>query len=184
MHDTPFPSSLSAIQRTSRRLAGLTRFGFWALPVVVTGYVLLFPELLPYSGGVAIARFAPRPLPTEALLAILAVFWLCALPAMWGMWHLRRLFLGYARGEIFTVDAAARLRQFAWAVVGGGAITPLGNSALSLALSIGLPPGSRMLVVNLSGGDLAFILIGVTLLLIARLMGEAAHIAEDNASIV
>lgn len=184
MSEDFLPVRLSSIQRTSRRIAIIATIAFWGLLPAIIAYVLLLPEQLPYISGVALAQFKPRDLPILANLAVICALAVCASPGMWGLWHLRRLFQGYAQGRIFTVEAAGRLRHCAWALLVSGAMGPLGVSALSLALSIGLAPGSRALVVGVSSNDLAMVLIGLIFLVIARIMGEAAHIAEDNAGFI
>ena len=53
---------------------------------------------------------------------------------------------------------------------------------LSLALSIDRPQNARALVVSFSSDDLALLLIGGIVLVIARVMEEAARIADENAA--
>jgi len=177
------PSELR-IARLSRGVAALLTLALWLLPAGIAAYVLLFPQLLPSHPWVAAAGISPRPLPIGNSLAVLAVLLISASPAFWGLWELRRLFQGYAAGAIFTVAAARRLRHCAYALVSLAAAAPFGAMGLSLALSADLPPGARKLAISFSSDDLGLLLLGVILLVIARVMGEAARLAEENAGFV
>lgn len=180
MSDNPTLS----IARFSRRMAWLVTIVFWLLVPALALYVLLMPEQLPYHGWVAMAGLPPRPLPPLVALAVWGALTVASLPALWGLWSLKRLFEGYAAGAIFTVAAARHLHQCGLALVVAGLETPFCSMLLSAALSFDLPKGSRALVLSLSSNDLTLLVIGGLLLVIARVMGEAARIAEDNAGFV
>jgi len=180
MSETPIES----IARASRRMAWLVAAVFWLFVPALALYVLLLPEQLPYHSWIAMAGLPPRPLPGPVSLAVWAALTVAALPALWGLWSLKRLFQGYAAGAIFTVAAARQLRQCALALMVLGLETPFCSMLLSLALSFDLPPGSRSLVLSLSSNDLTLLIIGGLLLVIARIMGEAARLAEENAGFV
>jgi hypothetical protein len=172
------------IARLSRGVAALLTLALWLLPVGIAVYVLLFPQLLPFHPWVAAAGISPRPLPLGNTVAVLAVLMISASPAIWGLWELRRLFQGYAAGAIFTVAAARRLCHCAYSLLALGVIAPFGALGLSLALSADLPPGARKIAISISSDDLGLLLMGIILLVIARVMGEAARLAEENAGFV
>lgn len=172
------------IARLSCRMALVCRALLWLLLPALALYVLVLPEQLPNHGWVAGAGFPVRPLPSPVALAVWGALCIISLPALWGLWSLRRLFEGYAVGAIFTVAAARRLRHCGVALVVAGLETPFGSMLLSGALSLDLPKGSRMLVLSWSGNDVVLLVIGALLLIIGRVMGEAARIAEDNAGFV
>lgn len=172
------------IARVSRRMVWLTTALFWLLVPALGLYVMVVPEQLAHHGMVAGAGFQPRVLPPLVALAVWGALVAISLPALWGLWSLKRLFEGYAAGAIFTVAAARQLRHCGLALVVAGFQTPFASMLLSGALSLDLPKGSRTLVLSLSGNDVVLLVIGALLLTIARVMGEAARIAEDNAGFV
>jgi hypothetical protein len=174
----------AGIARLSRRMAWLVTAAFWAVTPGLALYVLLFPEQLPYHGWVAMAGFQPRPLPPLVAGAVFAALGVVSVPGLWGLWELKRLFEAYATGAIFTVAAARRLRHCGYALMVAGAGSPLGSMLLSAALSLDLPRHGRSLVISMSSDDLLLLLIGGVLLVIARVMGEAARIAEENAGFI
>lgn len=176
--------TLSHIARIGRRMAWLTTALFWLLVPLLGLYVLLLPEQLVHNGMVAGAGFQPRAFPLPVGLAVWAALTVVSLPALWGLWALKGLFEGYARGAIFTVAAARRLRHCGLALVAAGLETPFGSMLLSGALSLDLPKGSRMLVLSLSGNDIVLLVIGALILTIAHVMGEAVRMAEENAGFV
>ena len=181
MRDSP---SELRIAWLSGGVATLLTLALWLLPAGLSLYVFLFPQLLPFHPWVAAAGISLRPLPLGNSVAVLVVLLISASPAIWGLWELRRLFQGYAAGAIFTVAAARRLCHCAYALLALGAIAPFGAMGLSLALSADLPPGARRIAISISSDDLGLLLMGIILLVIARVMGEAARLAEENAGFV
>ncbi len=183
MQSSANPAS-PAISRLSVRVAALLTAVLLVLPPGLVAYVWLAPEQIVNWGGVAMADFPPRPLEGVAFLAVAGVLLVYAGPVVWGFWELRALFRGYARGEIFCPSAAVRLRHCALAMVALAVAGPVTTVALSLALSVGLPEGSRHVVIGIHGEDLGFAIIGLAVLVIARVLGEAARLARENAEFV
>jgi hypothetical protein len=63
-------------------------------------------------------------------------------------------------------------------------LAPLLRAGLGVALTLGNPPGQRLLVLNLSWNDYVAILCGAVLLAVAQVMSEAVRLAEENDSFV
>lgn len=187
MTETPSDPGLSPAQRRiailSRRVAAVLGVAVFLAPVVLAVYVFAFPEQLATHPGVAILRLTPRPLDLPHLLGACGALFLEAAPALWGLWHLRRLFQGYAAGAVFTTVAAKHFRCFAWAVLLSAVSRPLGWMILSMVVAAGSEAGPHG-VISLSSDDLVLVLVGSALLVIGRVMSEAARIAEDNAGFV
>ena len=61
---------------------------------------------------------------------------------------------------------------------------PLLRTAVGIALTLGNPPGQRLLVFTLSWNDYLSMLCGAVLLAVARVMADAVRLAEDNAGFV
>jgi hypothetical protein len=165
-------------------MARLITAVFWLLPPGLALYVLLMPEQLTHHPAIAMAGFAAGPLSATATAAVIAALWIVSAPVLWGLWELKRLFEDYAAGAVFTVGAAQRLRRCGYAVMLAAARTVVGGVLMSAALSLDRPPGARALVVSFSSDDIALLLIGGILLVIARVMEEAARIAAENAAFV
>ena len=96
----------------------------------------------------------------------------------------RRLFAGYRRGEVFARAAAARLGRIGWAVL---ALAPVSTAAQTLAVLTATwanPPGERQFVIDIADSDVYAVVIGLALVAVARVMEEAARIAEENEGFV
>lgn len=178
------PAPRDRIVRVSRRMSWLVTSLLWLLVPLQGLYVLLMPEQLVHLGLVAGAGFAPHPFSLPVGLAVWAVLAVISVPMLWGLWSLKGLFGGYARGEIFTVTAAHKLRHFGLALVVIGCDTPLASALLSGALSLDQPEGARKLVVSLTGNDLFLLMVGILVTTIAHVMGEAVRIAQENAEFI
>jgi hypothetical protein len=113
---------------------------------------------------------------------------LAGLPAvllgLYALWHLWRLFGEYAGSRFFGSQAQSHLRRFAWATLLAALFAPLQRALTSVALTLGNPPGQRMLVFGFSSTDYYAILLGAVLLAVATVQSEAARLAEENEGFV
>jgi hypothetical protein len=101
-----------------------------------------------------------------------------------GLWHVRALFRNFADGRVFSDSAAHHLQRFGASVRAQGPLGPLTANALALTLSLGNPPGQRLLVVSLSINDYFAVIVGGVLVAAAAVMREAGRLADENASFV
>jgi len=108
-------------------------------------------------------------------LALLTLF---ALLCLW------RLFGAYLRGQVFTDAATRHLRRLGQSVTAMALVMPLTDTATILALTLGNPPGQRMLSVNLGSQHYIVLLLGLVLIAMAMVMREAQRMAQENAEFV
>lgn len=104
--------------------------------------------------------------------ALLAQFWL---------W---RLFGRYRLGDVFSLEALGHLRRFAWSLALLPVAEPLSRTLGALAITLDSPPGQRMLVISFGSYEYALMLVALVFVAIARVMAEAARVAEENAQFV
>jgi hypothetical protein len=145
---------------------------FWASPEAIEG-------LAPSMVGVKEMTVDARAQWFGAAVSLLPVS--LGLYALWQLW---KLFAEYAAGRVFGRTALAHLRRFAWALLGTALLAPLVRAATSVALTLGNPPGRRMLVVGFSWNDYMAVLLAAVLIAIATVMAEAVRVAEENESFV
>lgn len=100
------------------------------------------------------------------------------------LWQLWRLFGEYRRGAVFSTRALACLRRFAALLVALALSSPVTQALISVAISLDNPPGQRQLVIQLSSNDYALVLGALVFVAIARVMTEAARVAEENEGFV
>jgi hypothetical protein len=103
------------------------------------------------------------------------------LAALWQLWQ---LFGEYGAGRVFNRAAQRHLRGFAWCMTASALLAPVMRAAVGVALTLGNPPGQRLLVLNLSWNDYVAILCGAVLLAVAVVMSEAVRLAEENETFV
>ncbi|WP_431102158.1 DUF2975 domain-containing protein [Roseateles noduli] len=108
----------------------------------------------------------------------LALLSLYALVCLW------RLFGAYLRGEVFTDAATHGLRRLGQSVTAMALVMPLTDTATVLALTLGNPPGQRMLAVHLGSQHYIVLLLGLVLIAMAMVMREAQRMAQENAEFV
>ncbi|HEX7866960.1 MAG TPA: DUF2975 domain-containing protein [Variovorax sp.] len=103
---------------------------------------------------------------------------------LYALRHLWQLFDEYGRGRVFGAAAQGALVRFAWAVLLLALLLPLARGLMTVALSIGNPPGQRFLSISIAWFDCLHILFGAVLVAIVRVMVEARRLADDNAGFV
>ncbi len=103
---------------------------------------------------------------------------------VWALWSLRLLFLGYARGEVFTPRALALLNNTAVAMFAGVIVTFAMHAPISVLLSWPSGPGHRELSLGFGNGDVANLFAAGVVLVIARVMVKARGLADENAKFV
>ena len=170
--------------RFSRAMSWLTTAGIVLIAILsVTGVCL--PG---WMRNIALAKLgAPgAALPITPLGQALAAIAL-AVPIgvmLYGLLAVRRMFVAFARGEMFSAHGARQLQIFAASVLLQAPLGPLTSASLSAALSAGNPPGQRALMIAFSVNDYSALIIGCVLFAAATIMREGARIAEENASFV
>lgn len=108
-------------------------------------------------------------------------FTLLTLFALLSLW---RLFGGYLRGDVFSDAASRHLRRIGAAVTTMAVAMPLTDTATVLALTLGNPPGQRVLAFHLGSQHYIVLLLGLTLTAIAAVMREAQRMAQENAEFI
>lgn len=102
----------------------------------------------------------------------------------YGLFQVRLVFLDFAAGNVISRTIARRLELFGGAVALQAALNPFIGAALSVVVTLGNPPGRRMLAISLSSHDVVSFLVGLLLIAIGWVMHEAARIADENAGFI
>ncbi len=170
---------LRRIRRVSRAMAWLVTLGGFAL----LGLYVWFwsdAELL----RATLAEMTGLAIPPELTpLAYWGSLVASSLPFALGLAALvvtRRLFLGYARGEIFTAQAARRLGSLGTLLLAGVGAGVVARTLAVLALTWENPPGQRQLAISFDSQDFGLAVLALLLMVVAWVLGEAARLAEEN----
>lgn len=147
---------------------------FWTSPEWIAQAA---PQMTDLAGQAITLDAQARWLGAAISLLPLAIGW-------YGLWQLWHLFGHYARGQALTATAQQPLRRFAWAVLLMAPAGPLFRAALGVVLTLGNPPGQRVLAIGVSSNDYLLLLVGLVLLAIATVMAEAVRAAEENRQFV
>ncbi|MEQ1648978.1 MAG: hypothetical protein ABL898_10360 [Hyphomicrobiaceae bacterium] len=95
-----------------------------------------------------------------------------------------RIFDSFRLGDIFTATTPRYLRQIGLAALLLALLNPIASAAISMVLTIGNPPGARMLAITLSSNELILAGFGALILAIGHVQTIANSIAADNRSII
>lgn len=172
------------LRRFSKAMAMLTTLGMLLIAVAMI-LVFVIPD---WTRNLLLARLGQAgqdlSLSPGRLIAAAAIIAVPVGVLLFGLWQVRALFLNFAKGDVFTLASARRLRDFAGAVLAQAVLGPVSATALSIAFTLNNPPGSRQLVIALSVHDYLALIVGGVLLAVAWIMVEATRIADENASFV
>lgn len=190
-----FQATTSNTPALARRLSTLSRvvrgLSLAAIPILLSVPVLLLlhPQMLFTLGigqtaGMNLAHLAhgELTLATRARMAGSALPQvLIGLVLLWQLWA---LFGEYLRGAVFSARALRCLNRCAWLLLALSLAQPLSQALMSVAISWDNPPGQRVLMVTLTSNDYALVLGALVFIAIARVMTEAARLAEENEGFV
>lgn len=175
----------SRLVGVSRAMAALSAIGAVLQPIVVA-YIFLDPghsQWLMFDVQ-HLGDDLNAGVPLEYRLMALA----CALVPtafdVWALWALSKLFLVYAKGEVFTRSALRSLNHVALALVGGVITAFFAHGAETTALSWPLGHGHRFISLSFGSGDVATLFWAGVVLVIARVMAEGSLLADENAKFV
>lgn len=170
------------------RLSALFQWACRAALVALLASMVVMAFLLPQDPSL-IAHYLPDivlvapPSPGRFGLLLL-VLALPQLAVLYVLWQLERLFGLYRRGETLTAAPALRIRRIGLGIMVAALMSVLMRPLAGLILTLGNPPGERMLVLLLSSTDIGLVLAGGLMLVVGWIMGEAVRIAEENRGFV
>jgi hypothetical protein len=102
---------------------------------------------------------------------------------VWGLLRLRRLFRLFASGTVFSSATSTVLSSFSLALFLFVITSIVAEAPISYFLTRAMQPDA-MVTLSLGAGDLVMLFAACVLGVIARVMSEAAKVADENASFV
>lgn len=109
---------------------------------------------------------------------------LSAVPVLFALVELARLFAAFARGSVFEDDNARRIGRIGWALIAKAALSPFLQILTTYNLTRSNPPDLRMIGFELELSQLLTVLAGTALIAFARIMREAAQLCTENSEFV
>jgi hypothetical protein len=172
------------ITKVSRKLRIACTCLMFCLPAINALFWQFFNDVYPKI------RMIPLPVPVDhevsAFCRALA-FSADMVPlfaTLYGLLKLRELFQLYENGSFFTERNVGCLRSLGKALLVWVGCDIVRYSLLSVILTLGNPPGQRLLVVGLNSGEFSGVFVGIVVLIISWVMDEARKLEEDQALIV
>lgn len=112
--------------------------------------------------------------------AAVAVAIIPAALVIYGLLQVRRLLGGYRRGEIFTRAAAQRLGRVGWAIILFAPVSTLSEAAGRALMTYDPATGAGSFALSIDDGQVMAFILGALLVVIGRVLAEAARISEEN----
>ncbi|MBN1532347.1 MAG: DUF2975 domain-containing protein, partial [Spirochaetes bacterium] len=171
------------IQRISRRfrvLFILLMVATPVLPLVLWGGFNCLPDVMRGKIFGDAGAGPVRELSLTARAMGCAIHMVTALIAAYGFRTLVRLFGLYGEGKIFLAENVRLYRRLGLVIILSMIAGVIANSLTTIALTIDNPPGHRMLSLSLSSSQVMTLIIGLLVLLIARIMDAGRELQEEQ----
>jgi hypothetical protein len=107
-----------------------------------------------------------------------------AIPVLFALVELAKLFAAFARGSVFEDANARRIGRIGWALIVKAAVSPFLQILTTYNLTRSNPPDLRMIGFELELGQLLTLLAGIALIAFARIMREAVQLSTENSEFV
>lgn len=172
------------ITAVSRKLRFVCTGSIVCLPVLCGVFWALFNRIY------ALVPMIPLPVRVDHDLPALTRFlaFLCDLLPLgviiYALMRLKTLFLLYERGSIFTEENVQCFRSLGRALILWVGCDIVNRTLLGIVLTLDNPPGKRLLVIGLDGGDFTGTFVGIAVLTISWVMDEARKMQEEQALII
>lgn len=112
--------------------------------------------------------------------AAVAVSVIPAALIIYALLQVRRLLAGYRQGEIFSPGAAQRLGRIGWSIIALAPLTVLTEVIGRALVAYDPATGAGSFEVSVGDGEIVALILGALLVVIGRVLDEAARIAEEN----
>lgn len=129
-------------------------------------------------------RFQPGALTDTIRITGAGISIIANLPLLLALWQLHCLFELYTKLDIFQREAASRLKKFAAYILVFALLQPITGAVISLVTSMNNAVGHRVLSISIVDTDIATILLGATICVIASVLEDAQRLADENNSFV
>ncbi len=173
------------LARLSRIMAVLATLGIIVVPAIVAA-IFLYPDAtqflmlnISHVGG-KLTEAVPIQYRLDALFCEVLPIGL----TVWALWSLRQLFSNYADGHVFSAEPLRHLNHVATALFLGVLADSVMEVPVTYFLTVHNPPGHREISLSFGSNDVVWLFIAGTVLVIARVMGEARRVADENAAFV
>jgi hypothetical protein len=173
---------LDRIKKASRRLRWFCTLLMILLPLG-TAHFWMFPQSMPSLGHRLPVPITPD-VPSSSLFLGFLVSMVSVCVGVWALSRLRKLFALYEKGMIFHHENIKCLRGLGRAIIAWVIAAFVSYPLLSVILTYHRPQGQRLLSVGLSSSDIASLLAGCAVLVIAWVMEQGRHLQEEQALIV
>ena len=118
----------------------------------------------------------------SGLAALIGMLPVCAMA--YGLLRARPCFLGFVRGDTFSLGTVQHLRGFAVGMFAAAVAGLLSPVLISVLLTFGAPPGQRALSLGIGSNEVLMLLFAGIVWQIARVMTQAVELADEHAQIV
>ncbi|MEO0914365.1 MAG: DUF2975 domain-containing protein [Pseudomonadota bacterium] len=174
------PANFEKIRSVSRILVVVSTLGLVGLALLAATFTLV-PALLVALAEQAhpdVSRQATISLPHH--LGILAASLLSLAASAYILWHIRALFAAFAAGEVFSARPPHHIHRIGWGLIAATLVQIVSPTLTVLFLSLGNPPGEKMLSLSLGSAHAGLIFFGLVMITLGWVLKAASGIAAEN----
>lgn len=176
--------TLQRITIVSRKLR-LTCTGLiFCLPVFCAIFWVLFNGIYAMAPMISLPVRLDHELPAHTRFFAFLADLLPLSVTIYALIKLKALFHLYETGHIFTAENVRCFRGLGKTLLVWVACDIVNRTLLGIVLTLDNPPGKRLLVIGMDGGDFTGLFVGAVVLIISWVMDEARKMQEDQALII
>ncbi len=113
-------------------------------------------------------------------IGILGSF-LGAVPLLWGLWRLKKLFHNYKKGNVFSIENVQTYQVLGWLFFLDGLLAkPISEMLMILTATLSNPVGHRYISLSFGTPNLESLFCGVLIIVISWVMREGYKLQEDQ----
>lgn len=172
--------NINRLQRISRKSQSVLTALMFGVPITILMYWIFFNHLPASLTDELLPAPADKPLHALTLFAGFLISSIPAIPAMFGIYSLKKLFNLYEREVVFSSQNAEYILKFGYNLIAWVAAKFVFVALISIALTINNVTGERMLVIQVDVSDIAMLISGLVVILISWTMREAAIMADEQ----
>jgi hypothetical protein len=173
----------------SANLVAMAKLGQWIVAVsaaLIVGYCV-YLLLVPAEAIFLLQRELPniQTMPPNGVIgAAIVMATLPVIAFLIALFQTWRFFEHVKLSQHFSLASQLSLKWLGRAAIACAITGTLTRTVIGLLLSSANPPGQQMLIIGISSGEIASIVVALIVFVFANVVREAAALADENASFV
>ncbi len=177
---------LAKVKRLSKLLAHMCSVSIIIMPLWVIWLWSDYEQHLGFvtSNRISLVLWHSSGFSTLQIFAASSFHMMTVLVLVYGVWHIRKLFLLFHQAVFFSNESAHHLQAFGQALLISALLKPVGSVFYSYLISKDDPPGEKVMLIEFGASEISLIFIACTFMVITWILREGHRLSTENATFV